>query len=610
MSFCKLVGHKDAKLALLLNLIDPAIGGVLLLGDKGTGKSTLARAVPRLLPERMPYVEVPLNVTEDALLGGVDLEDAIRSGEHVFQPGLLARCQGGVLYVDDINLLNADMLNLILNKHAFGSTTPSGNGIGSRADSGFSLIASMNPEEGPISPKLIDHFGLCALFQTPADNGVKLRVLSRCSQNDAAGDRFIRFDRRLKNRIALAGELLKRVEVPAELRAFAVEACLESGIEGHRGDIALERAACAYAAFCGSPVVAKNHMEKVLPLALVHRRRETGAHPGEYQEQELPEREHSGQQEQAGPNNKETPDRDSGVDAGGAVSNPRPREGQTKEEVFPVGSPFSVRRLLFQRDRVERRSTGRRTNTRFSGKGGRYVKSVFHSKANDIAADATLRAAAPWQIQRGRTRNVIICDTDLRFKQREKKMGHLVIFVVDCSGSMGAKKRMIETKGAILSLLMDCYHKRDKVSLIAFRKDSAEVVLPPTTSVEFASRKLKEIPVGGKTPLPAGLVATCNLMKLVRRKEPQTRIMVVVVSDGRANQGISGASVREEVAKSAGMLRATRNTEFIVVDTEEKSSFMRMDLARTLACELLADYFTTEDLKAEYLAGLVSGRKI
>lgn len=610
MSFCKLVGHKDAKLALILNLIDPGIGGVLLVGDKGTGKSTLARSVTQLLPEGIPYVEVPLNVTEDALMGSINLEDAIRSGEHIFQPGLLARSQGGVLYVDDVNLLNADMLNLVLNKHAFGNTTLPGNVIQSNADFGFSLVASMNPEEGPISPKLIDHFGLCALFQTPADNGEKLRVLRRSSQNDPAGNRFIRFDARLKKRIALARESLKRVEVLAEHRAYAVEACLEAGIEGHRGDIALERAARTYAAFCGSSVVTKEHIEKVLPLALVHRRREAGFNREEYQEKELPERENSSQQEQADSNNNETPDGDSGMDPRETAVQPQSAEGHSKEEVFPAGNPFDVRRLLFQRDRVERRSSGRRTNTRFSGKGGGYVKSVFNSRVNDIAADATLRAVAPWQIERGRTQNLIVYDRDLRFKQREKKMGHLVIFVVDCSGSMGAKKRMIETKGAVLSLLMDCYHKRDKVSLIAFRKDRAEIILPPTTSVDFASRKLQEIPVGGKTPLSAALFTTSNLIKQTRIKDPLVRFVVAIVSDCRANQGISDMPVREEVAKSAGMLRDAINTDFIVVDTEDKSTLMRMDLARSLAGELHADYFTTEDLKAEYLAGLVSNRKL
>jgi len=563
-----------------------------------------------LLPEGMPYVEVPLNATEDALMGGINLEEAVKTGQHIFQPGLIEHSQGGVIYIDDINLLNVDMLNLILNNHEFGNVALHRKGADGQTGHGFSLVATMNPEEGPISPKLIDHFGLCALFETPVDTERKIRVLRRSSQNSIARGRFVRYDAKLKNRIFLAAELLQQIIMPAELSTYVVEACLDSGIEGHRGDIALERAARAYAAFCGSKVVMKKHVERVLPLALVHRRREAGPQQEEHQEQELPDRENNGRQEQTDSNRNETPEAASGLDAGESAMRPQPSAGHSREEVFPVGNPFDVRRLLFRRDRIGRRSSGRRTNTRFTGKGGRYVKSVLYSNVLDVAVDATLRAAAPWQIIRGRTLNVIVRDEDLRFKQREKKMGHLVIFVVDCSGSMGARQRMIETKGAILSLLMDCYHKRDKVSLIAFRKDRAEIVLPPTTSVNLASRKLKEITVGGKTPLPAALFATYNLIRQVRIKDPQIRFIVAIVSDGRANQGLSGIPVREEVSKSAGMLRGVANTDFIVVDTEDKSNLIRMDLARNLAEELRADYFTTDDLKAEYLAGLVSNRKL
>jgi len=610
MSFCRLVGHKDAKLALILNLIDPGIGGVLLVGDKGTGKSTLARSVTQLIFEWIPYVEVPLNATEDALMGGINLEEAVKSGQRIFQQGLIERSQGGVVYIDDINLLNVDMLNLILNNHEFGGAAILRKDTEDRAGRGFSLVATMNPEEGPISSKLIDHFGLCALFATSADTEEKIRVLRRSGQTGSAGKRFARYDMKLKRGISRSRDLLKKVVMPAEISALVVEACLESGIEGHRGDIALERAARAYAAFCGSPIVMKKHVERVLPLALVHRRREAGPPREEHEEQELPDREESSQQDPTDQNPNDLPDTVSGHDAGESATRPKQGAGHSQEEVFPVGKPFDVRRLLFQRDRIGRRSSGRRTNTRFTGKGGRYVKSVLHSKVRDVAVDATLRAAAPWQIVRGRDLNVIVHDEDLRFKQREKKMGHLVIFVVDCSGSMGAKKRMIETKGAILSLLMDCYHKRDKVSLIAFRKDRAEIVLPPTTSVTLASNKLREIPVGGKTPLPAALFTTYNLIRQARIKDPQIRFIVTIVSDGRANQGISDAPVREEVSNSAAMLRDLPNTDFIVVDTEDKSNFIRMDLARNLAEELCADYFTTDDLKAEYLAGLISSRKL
>ncbi|MCE5334148.1 MAG: VWA domain-containing protein [Desulfobacteraceae bacterium] len=597
MSFCGMVGHKDAKLALILNLIDPGIGGVLLIGDKGTGKSALARSVAALLPARMPYVEVPLNVTEDALLGGVDLDEAVRTGRRIFHPGLLARAQGGMLYVDEINLLNIDIVNLILSNRSLGP--------------GFTLVASMNPEEGPISPKLIDHFGLCALFETSRDLETKCRVLRRAGQECAGANRFARFDLILKRRIVLAGESLKQVVMPAELRAEVVDACLQTGVEGHRGDISLERSARSYAAFCGAITVTAKHLERVLPLALIHRRRDAASPEEEHarREPEPHDREGENRREPPDSSGSETQDRTSGDGSAETALKPQPREGRPKEEVFQVGDAFDVRRLLFARDRLERRSSGRRTNSRFSGKGGRYVKSMLRSKARDIAVDATLRAAAPWQIARGRTGNVIVRDEDVRFKQREKKMGHLVIFVVDCSGSMGAKKRMIETKGAVLSLLMDCYHKRDKVALIAFRKDRAEIVLPPTTSVDLAARKLRDIPVGGKTPLAAALITTHNLMRQVRIKEPQLRFIVAIVSDARANQAVSDLPVREEVAKSAGILRDIGNADFVVVDTEDKSNFMRMDLARNLALDLDADYFTTVDLKAEYLAGLLSSRK-
>jgi magnesium chelatase subunit D len=580
------------------------------VGDKGTGKSTLARSLPPLLPEKMPYVEVPLNATEDALIGGINLEEAVRTGQNICQTGLIERSRGGVLYIDDINLLNLDLINLILNNRECGNMAVCAKGIKGQAPPGFSLVATMNPEEGPISPKLIDHFGLCALFETPVNAEDKTRVLRRSEQNSAARSRFERYDTKLKNRVSRAGELLKRIRMPEELSAFVVEACLASGIEGHRGDIALERAARAYAAFCGSSVVMKKHVEKALPLALVHRRREAAVQQEEQHSQEMPERENDSRRDQADSNSNEMPDTASGQDAGDSALRPQTSAGHSREEVFPVGKPFDLRRLLFQRDRIGRRSSGRRTNTRFTGKGGRYVKSILQSNVRDVAVDATLRAAAPWQVVRGRTQNVIVHDEDLRFKQREKKMGHLVIFVVDCSGSMGARQRMIETKGAILSLLMDCYHKRDKVALIGFRKDRAEIVLPPTTSVNLASRKLKEIPVGGKTPLPAALSATYNLIRQVRIKDPQIRFIVAVVSDGRANQGMSGIPVVEEVSRAAAMLRDVANTDYIVVDTEDKSSLIHMDLARSLAEELRADYFTTDDLKSEYLSGLITSRKL
>jgi len=597
MLFTEFVGHKDAKLALILNLIDPQIGGVLFVGKRGTGKSTLARAIRTLAPE-LPFIELPLNVTEDALLGGVDLEETIGRGERVFQAGLLARAHGGVIYVDEVNLLNPEILSLLFEVQSRGENLIEREGMSRKHPSSFAIIASMNPEEGDLSPHFLDRFGMCVGFENP--NGAeRLRVLKRTTFEQP--ERYRRRDERVKQRIILGRELKERVSLSDGLREKAAELCLGAMVAGHRADIALLRAARAYAAFCGQEEVTEGHLLKVLPLVLLHRRRFL-----EYYEQEQGEQPQREDEKDKKEDNELLDHSQEDRPEGQELAPPSFKHGGGREEVFEVGEAFRVRRLAFRKDRRERVSLGRRTKTRFSGKGGRYVRSLLRKGDKDIALDATLRAAAPWQLLRGRKDAVIVKEEDLRFKERERRLRHLVIFVVDGSGSMGANRRMVATKGAIQSLLLDCYQKRDKVSLIVFRKDRAEVVLPPTSSVELASKRLKELPVGGKTPLGAGLLAAYNLIKQVKLKHPETRFLVILVSDGRANQGVSGLNVWEEIKRCAMLLREVREADCIVVDTEDKSSFLRTDLAFKVASLLEAGYFTMTDLRAEGLVQLVA----
>ncbi|RLA82490.1 MAG: magnesium chelatase [Deltaproteobacteria bacterium] len=597
MLFTEFVGHKDAKLALILNLIDPQIGGVLFVGKRGTGKSTLARAIRTLAPE-LPFIELPLNVTEDALLGGVDLEETIGRGERVFQAGLLARAHGGVIYVDEVNLLNPEILSLLFEVQSRGENLIEREGMSRKHPSSFAIIASMNPEEGDLGPHFLDRFGMCVGFDNP--NGTeRLRVLKRTTFEQP--ERYRRRDERIKRRIILARELKERVSLSDGLREKAAELCLGAMVAGHRADIALIKAARAYAAFCGQEEVTEGHLLKVLPLVLLHRRRFL-----EYYEQEQGEQPQREDEKDKKEDNELLDHSQEDRPEGQELAPPSFKHGGGKEEVFEVGEAFRVRRLAFRKDRRERVSLGRRTKTRFSGKGGRYVRSLLRKGDKDIALDATLRAAAPWQLLRGRKDAVIVKEEDLRFKERERRLRHLVIFVVDGSGSMGANRRMVATKGAIQSLLLDCYQKRDKVSLIVFRKDRAEVVLPPTSSVELASKRLKELPVGGKTPLGAGLLAAYNLIKQVKLKHPETRFLVILVSDGRANQGVSGLNVWEEIKRCAMLLREVREADCIVVDTEDKSSFLRTDLAFKVASLLEAGYFTMTDLRAEGLVQLVA----
>jgi magnesium chelatase subunit D len=419
-------------------------------------------------------------------------------------------------------------------------------------------------------------------------------------------------DPRLLERIAAARSLLPRVQVPDESLDHLVTLVEQNGCRGHRGDLSLWYAGRAYAALQGEAVVTPNHLNRVGELVFAHRRpvvrdeepaavgeRETDDRQGEQQ----PERQDAapqphGSEQQQSERSQET----SAQDGREAIT--IPREAAAREEVMGVGEPFKVRRLLFRKDRRKRRGDGRRTRTHIAGRDGWPVKTALHSQERDIALGATIRACAPFQAARGRVDRLLIGHDDLRFHRREGRMGHLVVFVVDGSGSMGAQRRMVAAKGAIQALLLDCYQKRDRVAMIVFRKDRAELVLPPTTSVELAAKQLATLPVGGKTPLAAGLLETYRLVQRVVRRHPETRILVALVTDGRGNHALGG-DLQAEIRGLARLLAEQPQCDFLVIDTENKRNAIRTDLARTLARQLAAEYYTIETLQAEQLAALV-----
>lgn len=612
MTFQNFIGHDDAKLALILNALDPRCGGVLFAGEKGSGKSTLARMFRDIL-KPAPFINLPLNATEEALLGGVELEDTIKKGRSIRHSGLLERACGGVVYIDDVNLLSPEIIALIMKAQSSKSYFVRGGHQESLHPQGFTLLASMNPEEGHLSAHFLDRFGMCVLWEGLREEAQKIAVMKTAmSRNDLPNEDG---DHNLREKISSARLNLAKIIIPEEMKTAISQACIENAVCGHRGDIFLFYAARAYAAFCGDKEVVPAHISRVLPLVLLHRKRmlqqmeEDNTHKQHQHDKPADQKDNPTEEQEKGEDSPS--DREDGKDEAGRGDSGRmqqPRESNLAEEIFDVGDVFNVRRLAFRKDRINRAASGRRTKTGSLGKRGRQIKSIMRPNG-DIAIDATIRAAAPFQIARGRNEMLLIRDDDLRFKQREKKMGHLAILVVDGSGSMGAKKRMIETKGAVQSLLLDCYQKRDRVSLIVFRKDSACVVLPPTASVETASRRLAEIPVGGKTPLTAGLLETYKLVKNVRMKSPETRFLVVLVTDGRANQSFSGAPVREEVAKMAGMLGELPVTDYIVIDTEDKKSFIKADLACEISGLLGADYYSIDDLQANVLTEIIRSKK-
>ncbi len=617
MNFCGFVGHDDARQALILNAIDRGCGGVLFWGEKGTGKSTLARLFKDLLPEGVPFIEVPLNVTEDALLGSVDIEAALGQGQRVFQPGILGRADGGVIFIDDINLLPSAVVALIAETCDRGTHVLEREGLSARHPARFIALATMNPEEGVLSPHFLDRFGMCVAWTALDEGAARIDIIKAAAEPAPAEPVEGRAGLdELRRRIAEARMRLRDVLVSHEIEDYIISRCIEAGAEGHRGEIFLLHASRAYAAYCGERTVAEKHVDEVLPLVLGHRVR-----PVEEAEEERSKPDH-----QENHDRKEPPDGDRGAETrdganeghdregeGGATDDPstpekREAPSRSKEEVFETGEPFGVRKIAFRKDRLKRTESGRRTKTASYGKSGRYVKSGFLNN-RDVAVDATLRAAAPFQNARGRKEFLVIRPEDLRFKEREKKMGHLVVFVVDGSGSMGAQKRMVETKGAVQSLLLDCYQKRDKVAFIVFRRNGAEVVVPPTSSFERAAKRLREIPVGGRTPLAAGLLEAYRLVKRTELQRPRTRCLVVFVTDGRANRGLTQEPIDREMGRITALLSGLKRTDYVVVDSEDKKNLIRMDLALRLARGLGARYYQIADLRSDNLAGVVRDAK-
>ena len=616
MNFCGFVGHDDAKLALILNAIDSRCGGVLFWGEKGTGKSTLARLFRDLLPEGVPFIEAPLNVTEDALLGSVDIEAALGQGQRVFQPGILGRADGGVIFIDDINLLPSAVVALIAETCDRGAHVLEREGLSARHPARFIALATMNPGEGLFSPHFLDRFGMCAAWTALDDAAARMDVIKAAAGRapEPAGDRTGLDD--LCRRIAEARMRVHAVLVSHEVEDYIVSRCMEAGAEGHRGEIFLLHASRAYAAYCGERAVAEKHVDEVLPLVLSHRVRpveetcDATSRPDHQENHDRSEPSDGDRGEETRGGTNEEHDREGEGGAADDPSTPERREApsRAKEEVFETGEPFGVKRIAFGKDRLKRTESGRRTKTASYGKGGRYVKSGFLNN-RDVAVDATLRAAAPFQNLRGRKEFLVIKPEDLRFKEREKKMGHLVVFVVDGSGSMGAQKRMVETKGAVQSLLLDCYQKRDKIAFIVFRRDGAEVVVPPTSSFERAAKRLREIPVGGRTPLAAGLLETYKLVKRTELQRPRTRCLVVLVTDGRANQGLTQEPIDQELGRITALLSGLKRTDYVVVDSEDKKNLIRMDLALRLARGLGARYYRLADLRSDNLAGMVRDAK-
>ncbi|MFJ5677213.1 putative cobaltochelatase [Streptomyces sp. NPDC093097] len=697
--FTAVVGMSDMRLSLLLNALSPAIGGVLVRGEKGTAKSTIVRGLTALMPlidvvpgcrfacapadpdpgcpdgphetgaaEDRPtrMVELPVGASEDRLVGALDIERALAEGVKAFEPGLLAAAHRGILYVDEVNLLHDHLVDVLLDAAAMGASYVEREGVSVRHAARFLLVGTMNPEEGELRPQLLDRFGLTVEVAASRDPEQRVDVVRRrlAYDDDPAGfaARWADEERELRERIAAARELLPQVRLGDKALRQIAATCAAFEVDGMRADIVMARTASALAAWAGRTEVLPEDVRQAALLALPHRRRRAPFDAPGLDEDKLDQvLEESGGQDPEGDDDPEPEGPDGGPDGpdggpeggpGGGPGGlppqergpqeqsgdaPRPEVPQQQEPERPARSeeserapegepatsgpapeqaavgatePFRTRRLDVPglgEGADGRRSRARTAHGRTTG--ARRPQGAL----GKLHLAATVQAAAPHQWARGRSGpGLLVRRDDLREAVREGREGNLVLFVVDASGSMAARKRMGAIKGAVLSLLLDAYQRRDKIGMITFRGSGAELALPPTSSVEAGAARLAQLPTGGRTPLAEGLLRAHEVLRVERMRDPSRRPLLVVVTDGRATGASAARSAGDDGRATGGPLRrahraagllAAQGTASVVVDCE--AGPVRLGLAGELARELGGTAVTLDELRADSVSALV-----
>lgn len=675
--FTAVVGQADLRLALLLNAVSPAVGGVLVRGEKGTAKSTAVRALSALLPavdvvpgcrfscapaapdpacpdgphepgpgQARParMVELPVGASEDRLVGALDIERALAEGVKAFEPGLLADAHRGILYVDEVNLLHDHLIDLLLDAAAMGASYVEREGVSVRHAARFLLVGTMNPEEGELRPQLLDRFGLTVEVAASREPTQRVEVVRRrlAYEDDPAGfaSRWADDERDVRARVVAARALLPKVALGDTALLQIAATCAAFEVDGMRADIVMARTATALAAWAGRTDVRKEDVRQAALLALPHRRRRSPFDAPGLDEDKLdeildrfeddepepePESEPEGPQDDGPDGGPEggggVPPQGSGGGDGAPQASDAPPESTEsapadapeapqpsaqgaagpEQAAVRASEPFRTRMLSVPglgEGAAGRRSRARTAHGRTTG------AQRPRGQLTKLHLAATVHAAAPHQKARGRSgRGLVIRKDDLRQATREGREGNLVLFVVDASGSMAARQRMSAVKGAVLSLLLDAYQRRDKVGLITFRGAGAELALPPTSSVDSAATRLERLPTGGRTPLAAGLLKAHEVLRIERLRDPSRRPLLVVVTDGRATSaGALGGDPRELSGRSARLL-AAEGVASVVVDCE--SGPVRLGLAGRLAADLGGPAVTLDGLRADSLAGLV-----
>jgi magnesium chelatase subunit D len=662
--FTAIVGLERMKRALVLNAIYPAIGGVLISGERGTAKSTAVRALATLLPEiavvaDCPYscdpdrsdeaclscrerhargeslpvtirqvrmVELPVGATEDRMLGTIDVEAALQDGTYRFEPGLLAAAHRGILYVDEVNLLPDHLVDALLDVAASGVNVVEREGISFAHPARFILVGTMNPEEGELRPQLLDRFGITAEVLTLRDPELRYEVVRRrlAFERDPGGFRrdWEGREQEEAERIRGAAACLPRVQLAEGLARSIADICASAGVDGLRGDLVIHKAATALAAYAGRLQVTEDDIQEAVALALSHRRRRRPfeppvsspprlppPQPGNAPQQPPPDREQSSpsslENTQSSPPKAQDP-----YQSAPLQPSPLRGEGQGGGETSGDDGPewhFAPRgdgtlpQIALQSRPRSSQGGVRRAGSHEGHRGPRVGARPAGTRVEgSLALDATIRAAARFQPQRrlhlAHQIPLIIRRQDWMMKLRRTPTQHLYILVVDSSGSMAAYQRMAQVKGVLLGLLREVYRHRDGVAVIAFRGAQSELLLPPTRSPEAAQAFLEALPTGGRTPLAHALLRVEALLTNERRRRTSWVPILVLVTDGRPNRGLTRADPLQESLSICRRL-ADSSLHTVVVDTEV--GMIRLGLARQFASALSAPCVRLDQLQRE-----------
>ncbi len=650
--FSALVGQEKLKRALLVNAVDPRIGGLLIRGERGTGKSTAARALADLLPpievvadcpfscnphseeemcgdclsrwrkgEPLPvatrpmrFVTLPLNASEDRVVGTLNLERALKDGVKEFEAGILAEANRALLYVDEVNLLEDHIVDLLLDAAAMGVNVVEREGVSFSHPSSFIMVGTMNPEEGELRPQLEDRFGLCVEVAGERDIAARVEVMRRrrlfLENPQLLQAQFHPLQERLRQDILRARGLLPDVEVPDAILELIGRVCVELGASGHRADIATCQAARALAALGGRACVDKDDVREAAEMALLHRLRRS---PLDEQIKDMERLERVIMREgrsvelplqdpaAAEPSRHEPCPAEEDVEGGTrAPASHKPSSPAAPDIEVPTLQPLAAKKV--------RAASGKRNAALTDAGNGKRVGQRLPRpdetlEAGNLALEATLRAAAGRAA--GKEQPLAIRREDLRAAIKRRKAGSLILFILDASASMGCAERIETTKQVVRRLLTDAYQKRDRVGLITFRDENAQLVLNPTSSIQLANLRIKDLATGGATPLNHGLAMGLLVARRELRRDPDLFPLLVLITDGHGNVGMVSEDPLKESLDLAGKIRE-EGLQGVVFDTSNPRFTLGRNAAtqaRRIAEAMGAAYYYLPSLQPEEMLG-------